>query len=168
VIFDPIHTFLNSETNQSTCYHCGDDCEGNPIQHDQKAFCCNGCKTVYEILSSNELCDYYELEHTPGISQKKPNTASLFDYLDNQSIRKQLLDFASEDYERVSLTVPNIRCSSCIWLLENLSRLNPAILDSKVDFTQKQLTLHYAPKEITLKALAELLDTNLPSRWKTP
>lgn len=150
---------LNSETNQSTCYHCGDDCEGNPIQHDQKAFCCNGCKTVYEILSSNELCDYYELENTPGISQKKPNGASLFDYLDNESIKKQLLDFASEDYERVSLTVPNIHCSSCIWLLENLSRLNPAILDSKVDFTQKQVTVHYAPKEISLKSLAEMLDT---------
>lgn len=155
IVVPPI---IDSKIDQSTCYHCGDECDGNPIQHDQKAFCCNGCKTVYEILSSNELCDYYELENTPGISQKKPKGAPLFDYLDNQSLKKQLLDFTSDDYERVTLSIPNIHCSSCIWLLENLSRLNPAILDSKVDFTQKQTTVHYVPKEVSLKAVAVLLD----------
>jgi len=148
---------IRSKKDDFLCYHCGDNCHRNPIIHDQKAFCCNGCKTVYEILSSNQLFDYYQLENAPGLSQKKSNQATFYDYLDNESIKNQLLDFASEEYEKISLTIPNIHCSSCIWLLENLNRLQPAILDSKVNFTQKQLVVHYTPKEISLKGLAEML-----------
>ena len=147
------------EMASSSCYHCGDNCDNRPVVHDEKNFCCNGCKTVYEILNANELCGYYKLENTPGISQKKQGVPSLFDFLDNESIKKQLLDFASVTYESISLTIPNIHCSSCIWLLENLGRLNGGIFNSKVDFVQKRLAVHYTPKEISLKELAELLDT---------
>ncbi|HRE11784.1 MAG TPA: heavy metal translocating P-type ATPase metal-binding domain-containing protein, partial [Ignavibacteria bacterium] len=58
------------------CYHCGDVCKkGLDIQSGDKVFCCTGCKTVYEILNENNLCRYYDLDNTPGISQKKLNSA---------------------------------------------------------------------------------------------
>ncbi len=140
------------------CYHCGDHCKPGLIVLDNLDFCCNGCKTVYEILDSNNLCAYYEFESNPGVAQLEAKSNALFDYLDSEPIKKQLLDFASEDYESVTLTIPNIHCSSCIWLLENLTRLNSDILHSKVDFVEKRLTVHYLPKEFSLKNLAELLD----------
>ena len=52
------------------CYHCGEHCTDELISYDEKAFCCNGCKMVYEILEENDLCNYYDLEKTPGISLK--------------------------------------------------------------------------------------------------
>ncbi len=143
---------------EEQCYHCGDPCNVSKIRIEEKQFCCHGCKTVYEILSANELCDYYEFESTPGITQKSASN-KLFDFLENESIKNELLDFRSEDYERVTFSIPNIHCSSCIWLLENLSRLSPDILDSKVDFVKKDLTVHYSVKGISLRQLAELLDS---------
>ncbi|MEL6851889.1 MAG: heavy metal translocating P-type ATPase metal-binding domain-containing protein, partial [Bacteroidota bacterium] len=51
----------------STCYHCGTSCpEDHPVQ-DNKSFCCEGCLTVYQLLSDHELCQYYDLEAHPGI-----------------------------------------------------------------------------------------------------
>ena len=41
--------------SSSTCYHCGDSCERSAVIFDEKEFCCNGCKTVYEIFQSSGL-----------------------------------------------------------------------------------------------------------------
>ena len=50
-----------------TCYHCGNYCDPkHPIVFDDKHFCCQGCQTVYEILSANKLDKYYTYEQTPG------------------------------------------------------------------------------------------------------
>jgi Cu+-exporting ATPase len=33
---------------------------------DDKPFCCNGCRTVYEILSDSGACEYYNIGNFPG------------------------------------------------------------------------------------------------------
>jgi len=50
-----------------------------------------------------------------------------------------------------------MHCSSCIWLLENLSKLNSAILDSRVDFLKKNLNIRFATNESSLKSIVALL-----------
>ena len=66
------------------CYHCGDLCESKTILHDEKAFCCQGCVTVFDILNDNDLSYYYDLEKSPGTS---PNEIEgKFDFLDNKLI----------------------------------------------------------------------------------
>ena len=78
------------------CFHCGlDIVEKEEIIFDDKSFCCNGCKTVYEILNQNELTKYYDLQHTPGKSPELlPNA---YDYLANESIVNSLVDFGSQN-----------------------------------------------------------------------
>lgn len=144
-------------STKSVCYHCGDECLENPVHFEEKAFCCQGCKTVYEVLSENDLCDYYSLESNPGITQKKEKNA-LFDFLDNREVCRQLLEYADDEQERVTLLIPNIHCSSCIWLLEHLSRLEPAIINSTTNFSQRKLTVNYNANDFSLRELAELLD----------
>lgn len=142
---------------KTVCYHCGDDCLGDEIMLEEKSFCCHGCKTVFEVLSENDLCDYYNFESTPGITQKKEKN-SLFDFLDNQDVNRQLLEYADDQQERVTFLIPNIHCSSCIWLLEHLSRLAPAVINSTTNFSQRKLTVNYRVDNFSLRALAELLD----------
>ena len=35
------------------CYHCGESCKAETIHFDEKSFCCEGCKLVYDILKEN-------------------------------------------------------------------------------------------------------------------
>ena len=122
----------------STCYHCGDDCGNHGVRFDDKDFCCNGCKTVYEIFTSNGLATYYEIEAKAGTT---PNEIrKKYDFLDNQEIVEKLVEFNEEGVQVVSLSIPTIHCSSCIWVLENLNRLHSAITVSQVDFPQKTIT----------------------------
>jgi len=52
------------------CFHCGEECSDNEIKINEKVFCCNGCKTVYELLDANDLCTYYSIDENPGLTQK--------------------------------------------------------------------------------------------------
>ena len=54
-----------------TCYHCGDSCGNQSVHFDDKDFCFHGCKTVYDIFSTNGLSNFYEQEAKAGFS---PNT----------------------------------------------------------------------------------------------
>lgn len=138
------------------CYHCGDDICNTDIIAEEKHFCCIGCKTVFEILQQNNLCRYYSLESSPGIS---PNSGTItrFDYLDDETIRQRLYTFHNEQYASIQFSLPSIHCSSCIWLLENLYKIDRGIISSRVDFLKKSIGINFHPQKISLKSLVLLL-----------
>ncbi len=137
------------------CFHCGQLCD-DPHWTEEKPFCCYGCKTVYEILSSNNLCEYYDLEKNPGI-QLKHISEETYAYLDEKEVRARLLDFDSDTFAKVTFFVPSIHCVSCIWLLENLQKMNDGILHSEVVFTQKTVSINFNPQKTKVSAVAKLI-----------
>jgi Cu+-exporting ATPase len=142
------------------CQHCGDVCPDTHIHIDNsRFFCCDGCKTVYEILSQNGMCSYYDLSKNPGITLKGKSFGNRYAFLSNQDIVKPLLDYASEKLYKITVYIPAIHCSSCIWLLENLYKLREGISVSRVNFMKKELALSFDPTIISLHQLVELLAT---------
>ena len=137
------------------CFHCGDVCQSDPIQHQNKFFCCHGCKTVFDILNDNDLSYYYDLENTPGNTPLQ--IEGKFDFLENEAIVEKLLEFNEQDTQIVSLLIPSIHCSSCIWILEHLSKLNPAVKASQVNFPKKTVRITFSSEDITLQKLVILL-----------
>ena len=93
----------DTEPKSNACYHCGEDCGNVPITLEEKLFCCNGCKTVFEILSQSNACDYYKYEEHPGLKAGNSETGSRFAYLDNDEIRGELLEFSEEGVSKVKL-----------------------------------------------------------------
>lgn len=140
------------------CFHCGQPIEKEQILFDGKTFCCNGCKSVYEILNINQLCNFYELNKKAGIRPDENSTQ--FDYLDTPEIFEKVTDFSEGNTSLVTFKIPVIHCSSCIWLLESLHTLNPNIRYSQVNFTRKTLQISFNHNELKLSELSKFL-TNL-------
>jgi len=138
------------------CYHCGQLCTEETLRLEDKAFCCYGCKTVYEILSENNLCEYYTLDAKAGV-QLRYVRAENYAYLDEAQVKKKILSFDSESFSRVTFFIPAIHCVSCIWLLENLKKLTPGILKSEVNFSRKQVTIDFNPTTVALSNVAQRL-----------
>jgi Cu+-exporting ATPase len=138
-----------------SCFHCSEKIEDN-IDFDQKSFCCEGCKTVYQILSENELGDFYSIDEDAGRKQKNI-PQDKFDFLDIIEIEKKLISFSDDNTKKIILFLPAIHCSSCIWLLENLNKINPAVIMSQVDFIKKEATITFNSDQIKLSELAYLL-----------
>lgn len=140
------------------CFHCGQEIDKDRIFFDEKAFCCNGCKSVYEILNANNLGNFYELNKNSGI--RPDENLSQFDYLDTPEIFEKVVDFSEGNTSVVTFKIPVIHCSSCIWLLESLQDLNNNIRYSQVNFTKKTLQVSFNQNELPLSELAKFL-TNL-------
>ena len=140
-----------------SCFHCGLDAESSPILFDNKSFCCNGCKTVYEIFSVNDLSCYYDLQSAPGATPKE--IEGKYDFLNNAKICNKLIEFDDDKTQIVSLYIPHIHCSSCIWILENLNKLQPSVSSSTVNFGKKSVRITYNSKTISLKSLVKLLSS---------
>lgn len=138
------------------CYHCGLPCEEDKFHVEDKNFCCYGCKTVYEILNENDLCEYYSFDKTPGVTLRHVSDES-FAYLDDPAIRKKVVEFDSTAFVRVRFYIPAIHCISCIWLLENLQRLQKGIVKSEVNFSGKTVRIDFNPQEIPLSKVARVL-----------
>lgn len=150
-----IYALFQVSMSNPDCYHCGTKCGSDPIVFQDKPFCCNGCKTVYEILNQNQLDVYYNLESTPGTI---PNEiAGKFDYLGNLDIAKKLLEFEDEETAVVNFYIPSIHCSSCIWVLENLHKLNKGVQTTLVNFPKKEVRITFKKNEISLQQVAELI-----------
>ncbi|AXT62314.1 HAD family hydrolase [Aquimarina sp. AD10] len=142
---------------ESTCFHCGNDCDKNSINYDQKTFCCNGCKTVYDIFSNHDLSCYYDLQSAPGAIPKE--IEGKYDYLDTPAIAEKLIEFDDDNTQIITLYIPHIHCSSCIWILENLHKLQPEISVSQVNFPKKTVRITFNNKSISLKEVVSLLST---------
>ncbi|HET6768133.1 MAG TPA: heavy metal translocating P-type ATPase metal-binding domain-containing protein [Chitinophagaceae bacterium] len=138
------------------CYHCGESCDTS-ISTDQKYFCCDGCKFVFQLLQDNGLCNYYELSEKPGIKVKGKFSSKRFAYLENEEVKKKLLRFADVSQCHVNFYLPQMHCASCIWLLENLHTIDHGIFFSKTIFQRKEVFIAFDPERISLRKVVELL-----------
>ncbi|MBO6881324.1 heavy metal translocating P-type ATPase metal-binding domain-containing protein [Winogradskyella sp.] len=140
-----------------TCFHCGDNCGNHVISFQEKSFCCNGCKTVFEIFNENDLTCYYDLQNSPGAIPKEID--GKYDFLSQENIIDKLTEFRSDHVEIATLYIPHIHCSSCIWILENLHKLNSNISGSQVNFGKKTVRITYNSEETDLKSIVVLLSS---------
>ena len=150
-------SFLN-ERSDLLCYHCGDKCSHDLIMHDEKNFCCNGCKTVYEILDKSGMCNYYNIEENPGFSLKGRIQAQ-YGWLDDKEVIERLVDYYDDNVTKITFHLPQMHCAACVWLLENLYKFNAGISVSRVNFTKKELFMSFQNDSTTLRKVVELLDS---------
>ncbi|WP_437824004.1 heavy metal translocating P-type ATPase [Tenacibaculum mesophilum] len=141
----------------TTCFHCGNECDTKTITKEDKFFCCNGCKTVYEIFSENDLTCYYDFQNNPGAIPEE--IQGKYDFLDNESIVDKLLEFNDGNVQVVNLYIPHIHCSSCIWVLENLHKLQEFVSSSQVNFPKKTVRITYNSEKTSLKEIVLLLSS---------
>ncbi len=147
----------NPPVSQHSCFHCHDACPDERLHIGDKYFCCDGCKMVYEILNTNDLCEYYNLDKNPGQSLKNRKDAKAYAYLDDDEVQEKLLEFNNGQTAQVSFYLPQMHCVSCIWLLENLYKLDAGVTHSRVNFLKKTATVQYDPGKTSLRKLAALL-----------
>lgn len=147
----------SSAITYTTCYHCGETCTEAGIRIQDKHFCCMGCKTVFEILNQSGLCEYYNLNDKPGINQRIAARKDKFAFLDDEKMQQQLISFKDDSSIHITFYIPQIHCSSCLWLLENLHKLEEGIQRVTVNFSKKEVLVIFDHRLIPLRRVAEVL-----------
>jgi Cu+-exporting ATPase len=149
---------MHTTTNRVQCYHCGEEVL-TAVRFDEKTFCCQGCKSVYSILNKSGLCEYYNLNEQPGTNLQKEIRTDKFLFLEDKTIQQKLIQFQDASQTHITSYLPQMHCSSCLYLLENLHRINPHVISSRVNFPSKEVTVVFNHNELTLSKLATLLSS---------
>jgi Cu+-exporting ATPase len=144
------------QAEEITCKHCGDLCDDS-IKADDHHFCCYGCRAVYELLDQSNLNQYYTETSKENKSLSEIKAERKFAFLDNDDIQNQLLKFKSEEVSVVKWFLPGIHCSSCIYLLEYLPKLDGAVIRAEVNFVKREVVITFDHNQKSLKNLAVLL-----------
>jgi P-type Cu+ transporter len=143
----------------STCYHCGDTLPSDELNYKEQKFCCQGCVAVYQLLNESSLSDFYQFEKNPGVKPRKNQEELLqsLAFLEIAEIRTKYIQYEDEEVFKTKLFLPEIHCSSCIYLLENSSKIEPGILECEVNFIKKEAVFTISKKALSLKDLAVFL-----------
>ena len=141
------------------CTHCGEQCDKDHIVSNEHHFCCEGCKTVYALLSEHDLCGYYSIDDPEVKSLKHLSHKSMerFAFLEDTEIAKSLLEFHRDGKAQVTLKLPSVHCASCVWLLEKLPFINPGIIRSRLQLAGKNISIYYDETKTSLRSIIELL-----------
>lgn len=138
------------------CYHCGEPTKGAAYEYDIKSFCCEGCRSVYEVLEAGGMCQFYTLENAPGQKVAAQTNAAL-EALTLHEVAAHFILFQDENKTKVRFFIPAIHCSSCIWLLENLAQLAEGIERSEVQFIRKEVYITFYHNQLSLLEVAQWL-----------
>ena len=136
------------------CIHCGLDLDKT---HDPAAgpFCCQGCRTVYELINKTGLERFYDLRCdtiAPPADLRPDNLAWL-----EMMLADPDMDMGG-GIVRLRLDLQGVHCAACVWLLEQLFArhtggraltINPALgtVDLVWDTNAGELGLYFAEAE---------------------
>ncbi len=148
---------MKAVAEKLVCFHCGDSCTDDEVRLEEHVFCCEGCKTVYQLLKESDMCRYYSLDEHAGLKMDRPVAQGKYAFLDDKSLARPLFQFYSETDARVLFFTPSMHCASCIWLLERLYKLLPGVIESRVNFDRKEISVRFNPFELSLRQLVEKL-----------
>ncbi|MBK9263926.1 MAG: heavy metal translocating P-type ATPase metal-binding domain-containing protein [Polyangiaceae bacterium] len=107
-------TLVDPAPSTNHCLHCGGPCSADVTA----AFCCAGCRFVYELLRDERLDRYYALRGDKG--EPVTTTVEGRDQKWLEPIEAELVKSAG--LFRIDLDIQGLSCAACVWLIEQLFR----------------------------------------------
>ncbi len=122
------------------------------------AFCCAGCRSVYEIVQAAGLSSYYaqpELKLRPV----RPAGKRKYQELDDADFQRDHCHDEPTGLRSVELLLEGVHCSACVWLVERVGRVVPGVTSSRLDLSRNVVALSWDPGRATLSAIARALES---------
>ena len=92
------------------CRHCGDVCVADEVRTAAGSFCCNGCASVFALLETHGLTQFYACDPDAGVSQRRASSraADRFAVLDDPAVSNRFVDAHDGTFSHVTFSVPSL------------------------------------------------------------
>ncbi|MFT5431213.1 MAG: Cu2+-exporting ATPase [Myxococcota bacterium] len=141
------------------CDHCQLPVPAGLVQPDTDLqFCCAGCHQVFLILNEHGLTSFYaQQSDTDQREAARPSNQS-FDAWDDPVFSDLHVEVGPDGLSRTRLYLEGVHCNACVWLIERLTVLEDAVVESRLDFGRRLLTLTWSESGSPLSRVARRLD----------
>jgi len=146
--------------NEQRCFHCGDLCLADETIHrtvdgKEQFLCCHGCAGAVDWIQAQGLSSFYQYRDTTAPKPEQQTHWSLFD---NREFLEQHTIALHEGVLEIELSIPQIRCAACTWLLERVLEATHGIIASHAHLGRQTLTIRWDPNESSLAAVLGQID----------
>ena len=118
---------------RTACAHCG-AATTSPVEG---RFCCIGCAAAYRLIHELGFQQFYARRTAdPAAHAVRATDAPAPDYA-------PFVRVDGSGNATLSLMVDGVTCAACVWLIESALAREPALLDGRVNFTTRRLTLRW-------------------------
>lgn len=76
-----------------------------------------------------------------GVSPDKNYYKGKYAYLDLPEVHQRIIQFTDGRQTHINWYLPQMHCSSCVYLLENLHRLQEGVISAVVNFPEKRVRI---------------------------
>jgi Cu2+-exporting ATPase len=145
-----------------SCVHCDLPVPPGLVSPDGPSFCCEGCRSVYEVLAGCGLERYYDLREAAGGDDGTagPVRTAARDHtlLDDAVFQSTNVETLPDGTCRVELYLERVHCAACVWLVERLPRLVPGCVESRLSIGTQTATVRWDPARTQLSQVARGLE----------
>ncbi len=145
---------------EMSCTHCGLPVPSAQIrQESDEQFCCSGCETVYQLLKSNGLEQFYALR---GIEDRGGGPARVsgrkYEEFDDPTFTERYVETLPTGRHRIELYLEGVHCAGCVWLVEKLPTLLPGVTQARLNMARGLATIEHDPAIVPLSQVAGMID----------
>ncbi|MCX7998196.1 MAG: heavy metal translocating P-type ATPase [Leptospiraceae bacterium] len=146
---------------KKNCFHCGNPIEGEAvvsyIENEKKEYCCEGCKTVSEIIISSGNDYFYSLKGNQKTEKVTLESNYNSQNLDSEFIRKKYVKQLANGNDLVYLKITNIHCSACVWLNERALQSLEGVQKAQFNFASGRAQVEFEPNKVKLSQIFETI-----------
>ncbi|MEZ6095467.1 MAG: heavy metal translocating P-type ATPase [Pirellulaceae bacterium] len=153
----------NETTKRISCDHCQLPVPPGLIEPGaEHQFCCHGCKTAFQLISSCGLSDYYRMAENLSDGMPLQNRGSSdgdgqFQEFDDPSFTAKFVRIDPYGFAMASLSLDGIHCAACVWLLEKIPQLVEGIRSVQVNWAKRSIALSWDPQKVKLSQIARTI-----------
>lgn len=142
------------------CDHCNLPVPSGLIEVDAKhQFCCNGCKSVWNVLHSAGLNEYYRIrDAVDPEGQRVASKNCSYEEFDDPAFQSVCVDNLPGGQSQADLLLEGMHCAACVWLIERLPTVLEGVVESRANIRRRTACIRYQPDKVKLSDVAKALD----------
>ena len=143
------------------CFHCGDPVPQPPFHSDilgqPREMCCMGCQLASQSIVEAGLEQYYldrsEINRTASL----PTQLTRLEAYDHDEIKSQFV-YAQDGMSVAELSVNNLRCAACTWLIESRLDELDGISKCQVNLTNQRMRVIWDETKLPISRILTVIN----------
>ncbi|ERL55003.1 heavy metal translocating P-type ATPase [Psychrobacter aquaticus] len=143
------------------CFHCGDPVPQPPFHAEilgqSREMCCMGCQLASQSIVEAGLEQYYldrsEINRTASL----PTQLTRLEAYDHDEIKSQFV-YAQDGLSVAELSVNNLRCAACTWLIESRLDELDGISKCQVNLTNQRMRVTWNEEKLPISRILAVIN----------
>ena len=143
------------------CFHCGDPVPQPPFHAEilgqSREMCCMGCQLAAQSIVEAGLEQYYldrsEINRTASL----PTQLTRLEAYDHDEIKAQFV-YAQDGMSVAELSVNNLRCAACTWLIESRLDELDGISQCQVNLTNQRMRVIWNEDKLPISRILAVIN----------